>query len=566
MVNKTKKAKTKDRPPRIFIKGNKLFVQIGKKKILLKDADKFKKADILNILLTQLLIRRKRRAKGKMTRKEKKLNSEDLRIFNEFENMNRNQTKGTLKIPEIPSKKKNMNFRDVLFYNGILHFMKSLPKKDINVEIQEDIKKEKKKATEGEKKTTALVPAAPAAPDAPDAPAAPPPYVTMIQNAETPKFTDAQYETLQQELGYTKKQLGATKQAALFAVDLLNYEKKVKDKTSKKKGMLKKWKEEVEKKYNVKINVNFRTSFTDYVVKIAQAYPGAISNDEFAADYYKIRNKLFDIREEKEPEEKEEKEVKEVKEPEVKEPESTDETSSSGSPYIEYDDATETDYIEFEDATETDDMPEIAPDQAAQFTDPADNPDDNPELAAAATAVLDQVARGSSYSGKGLSTQEIDDMMKPILDFMYLGTLPLDFNKFLPSKLNSKRMGFIMNTDPSNKEGKHWVSILIDLTDDMSVEYFDSFGREPPKKFMKEIKKLIDRLKPNSYLKFKTNRVQVQDKSTQNCGFFAMKFLLDRLSNGLSFKEATGYKPQIIDNSIEGENNIQLIKNKFGYI
>ena len=123
-----------------------------------------------------------------------------------------------------------------------------------------------------------------------------------------------------------------------------------------------------------------------------------------------------------------------------------------------------------------------------------------------------------------------------------------------------------MNTDPSNKEGKHWIAVLIDLDDDLSVEYFDSFGREPTRKFMKEIKKLIDKLRPHSYLKFKTNRVQLQDKNTQNCGFFAMKFLLDRLANGLTFKEATGYKNEIIDNSIQGENNIQSLKNKFGYI
>ena len=86
------KKKSKPRPPRIFIKGNKLYIQVGKKKLLLKDADKYRRSDILDILIEQLLVRRKRRKKGKITKREKRLNREDLRIFNEFEKMNKHQS------------------------------------------------------------------------------------------------------------------------------------------------------------------------------------------------------------------------------------------------------------------------------------------------------------------------------------------------------------------------------------------------------------------------------------------------------------------------------------------
>ena len=569
MIKKKSKSKSKARPPRIFVRKNKLFIQVGKRKLLIKDAKAYNKADILNILLNQLLIRRKRRAKGKMTRKEKILNRKDLEIFQEFENLNRNQSKGTLKLPAKPDpKKKGLNFRDVLFYNAILHFMKLIPKKDVNVQVQEDIKKEKKKAKDTEEKKD--TPAAPATDTAP----APAPVIPFIErvNSETPppRFTDAQYERLQNELGYTKKELEVTRSIAFFAKDLLQFEKKVKNKTSKKRGMLKQWKEEVEKKYNKKINADKKTSFTDYVVRIAEAYPGAVDSKDFIKDYSKMRDKIFEVPEVKPPVVKEdveeEKEEKEGKESEPSEPRRSDRIRELEERKKQEALDEQKDILESDD---DEDLPELDPENdprdlgphASHFTE-----DENSEIGQAASAVLSQVANGMSYTGKGLTTNEIDNMMKPILGRMYLGALPADFNKFLPKKLNSNKFGFVMNTDPSNKEGKHWISVLIDLDNDLSVEYFDSFGREPPRKFMKEIKKLIDKLRPHSYLKFKTNRVQLQDKNTQNCGFFAMKFLIDRLKNNLSFKNATGYKNEIIDNSMEGENNIQSLKNKFGYI
>ena len=123
-----------------------------------------------------------------------------------------------------------------------------------------------------------------------------------------------------------------------------------------------------------------------------------------------------------------------------------------------------------------------------------------------------------------------------------------------------------MNTDPSDKEGKHWVAVIIDLKNDMSVQYYDSFGRDPSKKFMKEIKKLIDKIKPNTYLKLKINSVQNQDKRSQNCGWFAMKFLIDRLKLDKSFAQATKYVTPQLDKSEEGESDISNLKKGFGYI
>jgi hypothetical protein len=533
---KKRKTKGKTRPARIFVKGEKLYIQVGKKKILLKDAKNYRKSDIIDTLLEQLLIRRKRRKKGKITRRERRLNRDDLRIFNEFERMNKNQSKGSLKIPFGTS----LGPKEALFYNAIMQFVKTLPKKDINVQVQEDIAKSKKESKAKEQsESKALVPVQK-------------PQSIGTQISITDPNITVELERLRQEGELKDKTIEQQNKVGLILNDLNNFDKMGSKK--KNKLILKKWQERFETDNNTKIDLgknnkgrkNSWNSLTskEYLEKIILAYGGFSNIDIIFKDYNQYRNELFDIPEE-------EKKTLQIEEKKSTSSEESDEDDEED---------------EDEDDEESDEEAEYK--KFIKETDIAKKEEEkeNPELSQAASAVLSQIASGNSYTGTGLHTDEIDDMMKPILGDMYLGALPSDFNKFLPKRLNEDKFGFIMNTDPSNKEGKHWVAILIDLDEDLSLEYFDSFGKDPDKKFMKEIKKLIDKIKPNSYLKFKINKVQVQDNKSQNCGFFAMKFLLDRLSNGMSFKHATGYKDEIVDDSIQGEHNIKSLKNKFGYI
>jgi len=536
MVKKKRKYKGKTRPARIFIKGNKLYIQVGKRKILLKDAKNYRKSDIIDTLLEQLLIRRKRRKKGKITRKEKKLNRNDLRIFNEFEKMNKNQSKGSLKIPFSTS----LGPKEALFYNAIMQFVKTLPKKDVNIQVQEDITKSAEKSKLKEK-----------AVEKSKSKKKPQSIGTQVQSIPQSIGTQASFqdpnitvelERLRQEGELKDKTIEQQNKVGIILNDLNNFDKMGSKK--KNKLILKKWQERFEADSGSKIDLGRsetgrkkswnNVTTKEYLEKIIQAYGGFSNIDTIFTDYGQYRRDLFDIPEE---------EKKTLQIEEVSESESGTESESESGTESESESGTE--YKEFIEETDS---------------------KDNPEIAQAATAVLEQVANGSAYTGKGLTTMEINDIIAPILGDMYLGTLPSNFNKFLPKKLNGDKFGFVMNTDPSSKEGKHWVGVLIDLDDDLSLEYFDSFGKDPDKKFMKEIKKLIDKLKPNSYLKFKINKVQVQDNKSQNCGFFAMKFLLDRLLNGLTFKQATGYKNEIVDDSIQGERNIKSLKNKFGYI
>ena len=178
-------------------------------------------------------------------------------------------------------------------------------------------------------------------------------------------------------------------------------------------------------------------------------------------------------------------------------------------------------------------------------------------------AILEEIGNmrgyGSTIRGKGLYDHEIEEIMKPYKRHGFLGVVPIDRVSDLDPG-NKKRISFVMNTDPSEKPGKHWVAIYIDGLRDMTVEYYDSYARAPSKQLLKEIKQLIDKMNINSYLKFKENKVVDQALNSDTCGFHASGFLIDRY-DGIKFPECTKF------NNIEkGERKAYKLKHRFGYI
>ena len=47
----------------------------------------------------------------------------------------------------------------------------------------------------------------------------------------------------------------------------------------------------------------------------------------------------------------------------------------------------------------------------------------------------------------------------------------------LPHEIRKKPRGYILNTDPSDKPGSHWVAMY--LTEDGKGEFWDSYGQAP---------------------------------------------------------------------------------------
>ncbi|EGG15065.1 hypothetical protein DFA_09888 [Cavenderia fasciculata] len=107
---------------------------------------------------------------------------------------------------------------------------------------------------------------------------------------------------------------------------------------------------------------------------------------------------------------------------------------------------------------------------------------------------------GSGRSNKGLYDSEIERIMKPYHRKGFERVIASDQLNLLEPK---DKMSFIMNLDPHNKPGSHWVAVYIDADKDKSVEYYDSFGQEPTDDFMKQLKDLIDEINPDYYLNFK---------------------------------------------------------------
>jgi hypothetical protein len=174
--------------------------------------------------------------------------------------------------------------------------------------------------------------------------------------------------------------------------------------------------------------------------------------------------------------------------------------------------------------------------------------------------LLDRESRmkGSGYPEDGLTNHQLDDMCKDIPD--YKGAIALDELSDMPI---SKNMCGIINTDPSNKGGRHWRAYRVD-SGDKSIEFYDPLveneGGYPEKQIMKSFKKIIDKLNPSEMYKFKVNKIVNQDDNTSSCGFMCIKFLMDR-EKGIPFAETTGYKSK--------EKECDKMANrakKFGYI
>lgn len=171
---------------------------------------------------------------------------------------------------------------------------------------------------------------------------------------------------------------------------------------------------------------------------------------------------------------------------------------------------------------------------------------------------------GQGFNKGGLYNMEIDKIMKPFKD--YLGCYANDQIDILIKYIkdnNIKKGGAIINTkNLKDKEG-HWVAIWFDTIDDCEFNYYDPFGNNPKSYFIDKFKQMFQDMETECYIKVKINKIKKQSLSSVNCGWFSLKFIIERMNN-ITFKEATKYKK--INNN---ENDIKELKqqyNKFGFI
>jgi hypothetical protein len=152
-----------------------------------------------------------------------------------------------------------------------------------------------------------------------------------------------------------------------------------------------------------------------------------------------------------------------------------------------------------------------------------------------------------------------DDQIENILQSKTKRFVPVIMSDEIPSLVKyvnpkTKEFGFVINSTSSRTQGQHWRAVFLDFIN-CEIDYYDSLVSQPTKQFLKDIKLLVDKVNPPCYMKIKVNLVKTQGDDTQNCGFFAAKFLIDRFKNK-PFKEAS-----MVDKSDIGEYNIEKFKN-----
>ena len=150
-----------------------------------------------------------------------------------------------------------------------------------------------------------------------------------------------------------------------------------------------------------------------------------------------------------------------------------------------------------------------------------------------------------------LSSDDIDAIEKNYMelfpDYFYAGTVPIDFdlknetNECLISAIcamkldelfqkGKHRIGIVINTDPHDGPGQHWVAVFVDIRPELEyprMTYFDSYAMKPEK----EIKRLMKRWKeqwdetdihPNP-MKLTYNSTRHQYKDSE-CGMYCLYF------------------------------------------
>jgi len=136
---------------------------------------------------------------------------------------------------------------------------------------------------------------------------------------------------------------------------------------------------------------------------------------------------------------------------------------------------------------------------------------------------------------------------------MYSGTFPVDLlPRFRPTKTPCF---IIVNLDPSNKPGSHWVLIFFPIKTSVSrgcTFLFDSLGASAETQ---------DVLAPFFKSSYRFNRLKLQDNQSKSCGYFVLAAGL-LLSRGVAPDRLTSYFSRA-DTGLNDEILRQLVGKEF---
>lgn len=156
-----------------------------------------------------------------------------------------------------------------------------------------------------------------------------------------------------------------------------------------------------------------------------------------------------------------------------------------------------------------------------------------------------------------LNTLNITDVLtqseKKYQNFKYLGTVPIDFDKFerfgfknlnfgeLIEK-NKFQIGAVFNLDKHNESGSHWVAMYANLKEGQ-VLFFDSYGTRPDKRiraFMRRVSLYCTDVLKIKNTKVDYNKIRHQYGNSE-CGVYSINFI-KRMLRGDTFEDICNSK------------------------
>jgi len=135
------------------------------------------------------------------------------------------------------------------------------------------------------------------------------------------------------------------------------------------------------------------------------------------------------------------------------------------------------------------------------------------------------------------TNQLIDYMLKDQYIRRYFGGVcPRDR---LPLYVRDQPKIFIVNTDPLEKPGEHWIAVWMDVIG----EHFDSIGKKPEKDF--------EHFLILNSVNYKYNDRKVQSSYSKTCGQFCLFYCYHRC-RGYCFEEILAmFSDNLLDNEIK---------------
>ena len=111
-------------------------------------------------------------------------------------------------------------------------------------------------------------------------------------------------------------------------------------------------------------------------------------------------------------------------------------------------------------------------------------------------------------------------------------------------------VGLIVNTDPHDKPGQHWIALY---KKGKMLNFFDSFGRE-----MQEFTEPFTSIMKDfaSDCKVESNKIQYQNNFSDSCGRWTLYYILSRICDVDVFSYFTD---DTVENEIELDRRLNIL-------